>query len=87
MCLFIGHGSCKVWPEGPLKLLSRKKNKNKNKASGGVVECLLTMNEAVMIKEKVVSVLIPSPWAWWLEERYNASLLTKYLEINMNSFF
>lgn len=30
MCLFIGHGSCKVWPEGPLKLLSRKK-----KSGGG----------------------------------------------------
>lgn len=27
MCLFIGHGSCKVWPEGPLKLLSRKKKR------------------------------------------------------------
>lgn len=83
MCLFIGHGSCKVWPEGPLKLLSRKK-----KGSGrGVVECLLTMNEVVMIKEKVVSILIASPWAWWLEERYNASPLTKYLEIDTNSFF
>lgn len=45
------------------------------------------MNEVVMIKEKVVSILIPSPWAWWLEERYNASPLTKYLEINTNSFF
>lgn len=82
MCLFIGHGSCKVWPEGPLKLLSRKK-----KAVEGVVECLLTMNAVVMIKEKVVSILIPSPWAWWLEECYNASPLTKDLEIDTNSFF
>lgn len=46
MCLFIGHGSC-IWPEGPLKLLSKKK-----KTQGRGVECMLTMNEAVMIKEK-----------------------------------